>query len=132
MVLGVGDKFPAHYTARVNSVFFCRTYDFEPTGALVEGKSTPSHISGTTVPTALSVGEWVGATGKDVLTALVVGEDFGARLDSASQLNIDSGWDSTGTTLTPPSQDEKREKFLSNVAWSQLSLVTAQGKHEVC
>jgi 2-methylcitrate dehydratase PrpD len=95
-ILGAGDKLPVHYAAMVNSVF-CRTFDFEPTGALVEGKSTPSHISGTTVPAALSIGEWAGASGKDVLTALIVGEDFAARLASASQLNIDSGWDSTGT-----------------------------------
>jgi 2-methylcitrate dehydratase PrpD len=80
----------------VNSVF-ARSYDFEPTGALVEGKSTPSHISGTTVPAALAVAELKGASGKELLTAMILGDDLASRIVAASQLNIDSGWDSTGT-----------------------------------
>jgi 2-methylcitrate dehydratase PrpD len=95
-VLGVGGKLPVHHAAMVNAVF-ARSYDFEPTGALVEGKSTPSHISGTTVPVAVAMGEWTGASGKDVLTAMILGDDLAARLAAASCLNIDSGWDSTGT-----------------------------------
>jgi 2-methylcitrate dehydratase PrpD len=95
-VLGTACKLPSHHAAMVNSVL-ARSYDFEPTGALIEGKSTPSHISGTTVPVALSVGEWVGASGKDTITALVLGDDLAARLAAASHLDIDSGWDSTGT-----------------------------------
>jgi 2-methylcitrate dehydratase PrpD len=95
-VLGTGDRLPVHHAAMVNSLF-ARSYDFEPTGALVEGKSTPSHISGTTVPVALAVGELKSVTGKDLLTALILGDDLSARIAAASQLNIDSGWDSTGT-----------------------------------
>jgi 2-methylcitrate dehydratase PrpD len=95
-VLGVGGKLPVHHAAMVNSVF-ARSYDFEPTGALVGGKSTPSHISGTTVLTALAVGEVTGAHGRAVLTAIILGDDLAARVAAASQLNIDSGWDSTGT-----------------------------------
>jgi 2-methylcitrate dehydratase PrpD len=95
-LLGLGDKLPVHHAAMLNSVF-ARSYDFEPTGALVEGKSTPSHISGTTVPAALAVGEAMGASGRDVLTAMILGDDLAARVAAASELNIDSGWDSTGT-----------------------------------
>jgi 2-methylcitrate dehydratase PrpD len=95
-VLAFGDKLPVHHAAMVNSVF-ARSYDFEPTGALVEGKSTPSHISGTTVPAALSVAEAKGTSGKELLTAMILGDDLAARIAAASQLNIDSGWDSTGT-----------------------------------
>ncbi len=95
-VLALGGKLPAHHAAMVNSVF-ARSYDFEPTGALVDGKSTPSHISGTTVPVALAVGELKGASGRDLLTAMMLGDDLAARVVAASQLNIDSGWDSTGT-----------------------------------
>ena len=60
-LLGLGGKFPVHHAAMLNSVF-ARSYDFEPTGALVEGKSTPSHIAGTTVPAALAAGEARGAS----------------------------------------------------------------------
>ena len=95
-ILGAGGKLPVHHAAMVNSVL-ARSYDFEPTGALIEGKSTPSHISGTTAPVALSVGEMKGASGRDVLTAMILGDDLAARVVSASELNIDSGWDSTGT-----------------------------------
>lgn len=95
-VLGLGGKLPVHHAAMVNSVF-ARSYDFEPTGALVEGKSTPSHISGTTVPAALAVAELKGASGKELLTAMILGDDLASRIVAASQLNIDSGWDSTGT-----------------------------------
>ena len=45
----------------------------------------------------LSVGELKAAKGRDVLTALILGDDLAARVVAASQLNIDSGWDSTGT-----------------------------------
>ena len=95
-VLGLGGKLPVHHAALVNSVT-ARSYDFEPTGALVQGKSTPSHISGTTVPTALAVAELKAASGKELLTAMILGDDLAARIAAASQLNIDSGWDSTGT-----------------------------------
>jgi len=95
-VLGVGARLPIHHAAMVNSVL-ARSYDFEPTGALVDGRSTPSHISGTTVPAAFAVGEAKRASGRDLLAALILGDDLAARIVSASQLNIDSGWDSTGT-----------------------------------
>jgi 2-methylcitrate dehydratase PrpD len=95
-VLGLGDRMPAPQAAMVNSVL-ARSYDFEPTGALIGNKSTPSHISGTTVPVALTAGEARAASGRDVLTAMILGDDLAVRIVAASQLNIDSGWDSTGT-----------------------------------
>ncbi len=91
-----GIKVPLHNAALVNSVM-ARSYDYEPTGPLVDGKSTPAHLSGTTVPTAITVAEFIGATGKDFLTALIVGDDIASRIIAASNLNIDSGFDSTGT-----------------------------------
>lgn len=95
-ILVHGVKVPLHNAALVNSVM-ARSYDYEPTGPLVDGKSTPAHVSGTTVPTAITVAEYVGATGKDLLTALIVGDDIASRIIAASSLNIDSGFDSTGT-----------------------------------
>jgi len=95
-ILVHGGKFPSHNTALINCVM-SRSYDFEPAGPLVEGKSTPAHLSGTTVPTAIAVAEQKGASGKDLITALILGDDLASRIIAASNLNIDSGFDCTGT-----------------------------------
>ena len=95
-ILVHGGKVPAHNAALVNCVM-TRSYDFEPTGAYVEGKSTPAHLSGTTGPTAITVAEQKAAGGKELLTALILGDDLASRITAASQLNIDSGFDCTGT-----------------------------------
>jgi 2-methylcitrate dehydratase PrpD len=95
-ILVHGIKVPVHDAAMVNSVM-SRSYDFEPAGPLVEGKSTPAHLSGTTVPTAITVAEERAASGKDLLTALILGDDLASRIIAASNLNIDSGFDCTGT-----------------------------------
>jgi 2-methylcitrate dehydratase PrpD len=95
-VFGHGYKMPVHNAAFANSIL-ARSYDFESTGAFIDGKSTPSHISGSTVPAAFAVTEEAGLGGKDLITALILGDDIAARLVTASKLNIDSGWDSTGT-----------------------------------
>lgn len=96
LILAHGIKVPMHNAALVNSVM-ARSYDFEPTGPLVAGKSTPAHLSGTTVPAAITVAEQIGASGKDLLTALIVGDDIASRIIAASNLDVDSGFDSTGT-----------------------------------
>jgi len=91
-----GGKVPACNAAMVNCVM-ARSYDFEPTGAYVEDKSTPAHLSGTTVPTAITVAEQKASSGRDLLASLILGDDLASRITAASQLNIDSGFDCTGT-----------------------------------
>lgn len=97
-ILQSGQKAPAHNAAFVNSLIM-RSYDFEVVEAESKGgKSTPAHISGTSVPTALAMAEWKGASGEDMLTALILGEDFAARLASSGLCNpFTSPWDNTGT-----------------------------------
>jgi 2-methylcitrate dehydratase PrpD len=95
-ILAQGDRVPAHNAALVNSVM-ARSYDFEPAGPIVGGKSTPAHISGTTIPTAIAIAEARGATGRELLTALILGDDLASRLIAASNLDLDSGFDCTGT-----------------------------------
>jgi 2-methylcitrate dehydratase PrpD len=95
-ILGFTKKVPTHHAALVNSVM-ARSYDFEPAGPVVDGKSTPSHLCGTTVPTAISVAEACGAGGKELLTALILGDDMASRVIAASELNLDSGFEPTGT-----------------------------------
>ena len=95
-VLVYGGKVPAHNAAMVNSIM-ARSYDFEPAGPYVNGKSIPAHLSGTTVPTSLAVAEMTGAGGKEFLTALILGDDIASRIVAASGASLDSGWDCTGT-----------------------------------
>ena len=95
-VLVYGGRVPAHNAAMVNSIM-ARSYDFEPAGPYVNGKSIPAHLSGTTVPTSLAVAEMTGAGGKEFLAALILGDDIASRIVAASGVSLDSGWDCTGT-----------------------------------
>jgi 2-methylcitrate dehydratase PrpD len=90
-----GMKVPAHNAALMNSIM-ARSYDFEPCGSQVNGKTTPAHISGTTVPAALAAAEMKGASGKDFITALILGDDLTSRIIAASNINLDSGFEPTG------------------------------------
>jgi 2-methylcitrate dehydratase PrpD len=91
-----GVKLPAPHAAMMNSLM-ARSFDFEPVDAEGIGRSSPAHISGTTVPTALAVAEAQGSSGKDLITALVLGDDITARLGVASGFDFELGWDNTGT-----------------------------------
>jgi 2-methylcitrate dehydratase PrpD len=95
-VFGSTKKFPVALAAMVNSVM-SRAYDYEVSGLNIEGNLIASHISGTTVPTAVTMAESLGASGKDLILALVVADDITSRIHAASDYNLDSGWDCTGT-----------------------------------
>lgn len=91
-----GGKVPAHNAAMVNSIL-ARSYDFEAIGAFVDGADLPSHISVTTVMTALAFGEARNVSGKELITALLVGDDLACRLLAASNFGFALGWDGNGT-----------------------------------
>jgi 2-methylcitrate dehydratase PrpD len=95
-ILVHGGKVPAASAALVNSVM-ARSFDFEPVSPLVDGVNTPGHISGTTVPTAVSMAEAVGAGGREMICALLAGDDIAARILAASGFGFTLGWDGTGT-----------------------------------
>jgi len=95
-ILVHGIKGPALNVAMVNSLMM-RSFDFEPVEAEGETRTSPAHISGTTVPTALTMAERQGAGGRELLTALIVGDDLAARLGVASGFDFALGWDNTGT-----------------------------------
>jgi 2-methylcitrate dehydratase PrpD len=92
-------KVPAHNAAMVNSIM-ARSFDFEALIPVINGISIPSHISGTTVMTAISLGETTGINGKELITALLVGDDVAIRVLGASDFRITGGWDNTGTVNT--------------------------------
>jgi len=66
-------------------------------GAVVESEWIGSHISGTTVPTALAMGEATGIDGKGLITALLVGDNVAARIIASSGFSPNKAWDITGT-----------------------------------
>lgn len=91
-----GIKTSAHYTAMVSCIM-ARSYDFEAMMVQIENKLIPAHISGTTVMTALTMAEFQKANGKELLVALLAGDDLAARILNASDFDFTLGWDSIGS-----------------------------------
>lgn len=95
-ILMYGGKVPAANAAMVNCIL-CRSFDFEPVSPVVEDSIAPGHVSGTTVMTALTLSEAVGASGRDLLTAMLLGDDLTARLLNTCEFTLALGWDGNGT-----------------------------------
>jgi 2-methylcitrate dehydratase PrpD len=95
-ILIYGGKVPTHHAAMVNSVM-ARSFDFEALIPLIDGVQVPAHISGTTIPTAVTMGEAKRINGKELITALLVGDDIAIRVLGASGFWLNLGWDNTGT-----------------------------------
>lgn len=95
-VLVHGVKAPAHNVALLNSIM-ARSFDYGVIIPYIDGKPVPAHISETTVPTAITVAEWKRLGGKELITALILGDDIAARLSAASSYTTAVNWDSPGT-----------------------------------
>ncbi len=93
-VLAYGIRAPSHNAALANAVM-ARSFDYGIVDAFVEGEVRPAHIGETLVPTALAVAEQKGLGGRELLTALILGEDLVSRILFASDMS--PGWDSIGT-----------------------------------
>ena len=91
-----GLKVPAGTAAMVNAIL-ARSFDYEVMGVLIEGRLIPSHHAATTVMTALAICEARGLGGRELLTALVAGDDIAARTLAASGLDFGQGWDGAAT-----------------------------------
>ncbi len=74
-----GEKVPAPSAVLVNCVM-ARSFDYEPVSPLVDGQSIPGHISGTTTMTALTLGDMQKVSGKEMLTAMLVGDNTATRV----------------------------------------------------
>jgi 2-methylcitrate dehydratase PrpD len=94
-----GDKAPVANATFMNCIM-ARSFDFEPVSPLVDGVSCPGHISGTTVPSAFTLAEMVNASGKEMITALLVGDDIASRILAGSGFGFSLGWDGVGTVNT--------------------------------
>ncbi|HEY78729.1 MAG TPA: MmgE/PrpD family protein [Dehalococcoidia bacterium] len=95
-ILVYGTMVPVHNAAMVNSIM-ARSFDFEPVAPWVDDGDIPAHISGTTVMTAVSLGEMTDINGRELITALLVGDDIAVRVLAAHNFNFTLGWDNTGT-----------------------------------
>ncbi len=73
-ILAYGVKAPAQDAAWANAIL-CRSFDWEPLVAIINGKRYPGHISGTTVATGLTVEDCEGDCGNELIWALVAGDD---------------------------------------------------------
>lgn len=86
-ILIYGGKVPAYNAAFVNSTM-ARALDF------CDGMVPGMHVGSSSVPTALAAAELAGGcSGKEFLTALVLGTEIAAKINSAS---IYDGFDPTG------------------------------------
>jgi 2-methylcitrate dehydratase PrpD len=91
-----GGRVPAQNAAMMNSIM-ARSFDFGSVSAVYEDRWAPSHISETTVMTALTMGEAGDIDGKEMLCALLVGDDVTARiLLAGSGSGLKRGWDRIG------------------------------------
>ena len=96
--IGFGKEYsvPAHNAAMVNGIM-ARSFDFGVIIPCVEGKLYEAHLSETTVPTALALSEAWHRSGKEMISALILGDDIASRLIAASNYAAGLNWDSTGT-----------------------------------
>jgi 2-methylcitrate dehydratase PrpD len=83
-ILGFGLKAPVHNVAMANCIL-CNSFDSAPLVVVIGGKRIPSHISGTTVPAAITLGESRGISGKELITTLIAADDFTVRLMSLNK-----------------------------------------------
>jgi 2-methylcitrate dehydratase PrpD len=92
-----GGKAPAQNVAMLNTIM-ARSYDFEVMSYAIDGQVFASHHAATLVPTALALGEANHVNGKEMITAMLVGDDMAARVQAASVGHpIGLGWDGCGT-----------------------------------
>ena len=84
-----GNKLPAPEAAFANSLFI-HSPDFDDTD-----DRTATHACVTALPAAMAIAEKMGSSGKEVITAFVLGVDLTCRLAFAS--NLFHGWHNTTT-----------------------------------
>ena len=92
-------KYLFRNAAMMNSIM-TRSFDFEVTGPEPEGANAGKmvgHVASTTEPAALSIAEYTGATGKEMIAAVVLGGDLAARIAVANDFSFDTSFEVCGT-----------------------------------
>ena len=101
-ILGYGAKVPVQEAAFVNCTM-CRGFDRGPLAYTFRGRVVPHHVSETTVLTALTLGESKAVSGKELMTAMILGDDLAARLHLANDRPL-PGEMRTGSDSKGPAQ----------------------------
>jgi 2-methylcitrate dehydratase PrpD len=94
-ILVHGIRVPVHNAAWLNCIM-ARSFDFGIVIPYIGDKMVPAHVSESTIPTAMTAAEWRHASGKEFLTALILGEDITIRISAASKFTPGGGWDTPG------------------------------------
>ena len=116
-ILGYGYAGPAHDVAMVNAIYG-RSFDWGPLTLVIEGDGKPgtiyingkpvrrfaNHITETTIPTALALGEKKGISGKELITSIIVGDDLASRLHIANDRTPPGQAPSPDMPPAPPSR----------------------------
>jgi len=98
-VPGQSLRLPVHQAAFLSSLLG-RAFDFEVTGPEAEGLHAGKmvgHVPSTTEPAALAVAEATGASGQDLLAAVILGGDVAARFAVANTFDFDRNFEVCGT-----------------------------------
>lgn len=96
-ILFFGNRLPADKASLMNSMM-ARSFDYEPVGGeFIDRTTGAAHISGSSIPCMLAVGELTHASGKDAILATILGDNLTARLQQGTGFAFDKGWDNTGT-----------------------------------
>ncbi len=99
-IIGHGVKAPVQEVAFVNCTM-CRGFDRGPLAYIFNGRIVPHHVSETTVLAALTLAESRGVSGKEFITALVLGDDLTARLHLANDHPLPGEYRKSGESPTP-------------------------------
>jgi 2-methylcitrate dehydratase PrpD len=91
-----GGKAPAGNAALLNSIM-ARSFDYGVLTPYIGERPVWAHIAESNIPTALTVAEWRRSSGKELLTALILGDDLTTRIAAAATRAISPGWDTPGT-----------------------------------
>jgi 2-methylcitrate dehydratase PrpD len=95
-ILVHGGKAPAGNVAMLNSIM-ARSFDYGVITPYIGERPVWAHIAETNVPLAVTAAEWRRAGGKDLLTAMILGDDLTTRISAASTRAVSPGWDTPGT-----------------------------------
>ena len=101
-ILVHGTRVPLPSAAMMNSLQG-RSYDHEAVGPYPFGQNKDmfcGHVESSTVPAALSIAEYVGASGKDLLSAVILGGDLAARIIFVEGVGFNHPFDPVGTGNT--------------------------------
>lgn len=141
-ILGYGYRGPAHDVAMVNAIFG-RSFDWGPLTLIIDGDDKPgtivvdgkpirrfaNHITETTIPTALAIGESKGISGKELMASIIVGEDLAARLHIANDRTPPGQAPSADLPPAPPSRGSSVTLGATAIAGRILGLSAAQMRH---